>query len=119
MAEPEDLLSDAARHATIYTQKLWRRYRPKPAGPPTALLADVAPRLDLLIIAVTGHSYPLRIAQHPAHPTFLSRVFKRIQSPWLKLPVPATNGRYLWLPADSRVEDIDHGNELYRAMALQ
>lgn len=119
MAEPEDLLSDAARHATIYTQKLWRRYRPKPAGPPTALLADVAPRLDLLIIAVTGHSYPLRIAQHPAHPTFLSRVFRRIQSPWQKQPVPATNGRYLWLPADSQVEDIGQGNEFYRAMALQ
>lgn len=119
MSEPEDLLSDAARHATVYTQRLWRRYRPLPVGPPTALLADIAPRLDLLIIAVTGHSYPLRIAQHPAHPTFLSRVFRRIQSPWLKQPVPATNGSYLWLPADSKIEDINHGNELYRVMALQ
>ena len=119
MAEPEDLLSDAARHATIFTQKLWRRYRPLPAGPPTALLADVAPRLDLLITAVTGHSYPLRVAQHPAHPTFLSRVFRRIQSPWLQQAVPATNGSYLWLPADSGIEDTNSGNELYRVMALQ
>lgn len=119
MAEPEDLLSDAARHATIFTRKMWRRYRPLPVGPPTALLVDVAPRLVLLIIAITGHSYPLRIAQHPAHPTFLSRVFGRVQSPWLQLPVPATNGSQLWLPADSLVEDIHHGNELYRVMALQ
>jgi len=119
MAEPEDLLSDVARHATIYTQKLWRRYRPLPAGPPTALLTDVAPRLDLLIIALTGQSYPLRLAQHPAHPTFLSRVFRRTQSPWLTQSVPATNGRYLWLPADSRIDDIERGNELYRTMALQ
>lgn len=119
MAEPEDLLSDAARHATIYTRKLWRRYRPLPAGPPTAVLADIAPRLDLLIIAVTGQSYPLRIAQHPAHPTFLSRVFRRTQSPWLKQAIPATNGSYLWLPADSGFEDFERGNALYRVMALQ
>ena len=119
MSEPEDLLSDAARHATIFTRKLWRRYRPLPVGPPTAMLVDVAPRLDLLITAITGHSYPLRIAQHPAHPTFLSRVFGRVQSPWLQQPVPATNNRYLWLPADSRVENIHYGNELYRVMALQ
>ncbi len=119
MAEPEELLSDAARHATIFSQKLWRRYRPLPVGPPTALLADIAPRLDLLITAVTGHSYPLRIAQPPAHPTFLSRVFRRTQFPWQQQPVPATNGRFLWLPADSRIEDINFGYELYRVMALQ
>lgn len=119
MAEPEDLLSDAARHATIYTKKMWRRYRPLPEGPPTALLADVAPRLDLLITAITGHSYSLRIAQHPAIPTFLSRVFGRTQAPWLQQAVPATNGQHLWLPADSRIENIEQGYELYRVMALQ
>lgn len=119
MSEPEDLLSDAARHATIFTRRLWRRYWPLPAGPPTALLADVAPRLDLLITAITGQNYPLRVAQHPPHPTFLSRVFGRVQSPWLQQPVPATNNRYLWLPSDSRVENIHQGTELYRVMALQ
>ena len=119
MAEPEDLLSDAARHATIYTRRMWRRYRPLPVGPPTALLADVAPRLDLLITAITGHSYTIRTAQHPAHPTFLSRLFGRVQTPWLQQALPATNGRYLWLPADSDIADIERGNELYRVMALQ
>lgn len=119
MAEPEDLLSDAARHATIYTRKMWRRYRPLPVGPPTALLADVALRLDLLITAITGHSYPLRTAQHPAHPTFLSRLFGGVQAPWLQQALPATNGSYLWLPANSHISNIAHGNELYRVMALQ
>lgn len=119
MAEPEDLLSDAARHATIYTRKMWRRYRPLPVGPPTALLADVAPRLDLLLTAITGHSYPLRIAQHAAHPTFLARLFGRVQAPWLQQAIPATNGRYIWLPADSKITDIKLGFELYRVMALQ
>ena len=53
MAEAEDVLSDAARHATVFAQRLWRRYRPLPDAPPTALLADIAPRLDLLITALT------------------------------------------------------------------
>ena len=119
MAEAEELVSDAARHATIYAQKLWRRYRPLPKGPPSALLADVAPRLDLLITAVTGTSYPIRIAQPPALPTLLARVFRRAQSPWQQQPTPATDGQRLWLPADSGLEDLARGSEAYRVMALQ
>ena len=119
MAEAEELVSDAARHATIYAQKLWRRYRPLPKGPPTALLADVAARLDLLITAVTGSSYPIRIAQPPAQPTLLARCFRRVQSPWQQQPIPATDGQRLWLPADSGLADLEHGAETYRVMALQ
>ncbi|MGE4405599.1 nitric oxide reductase activation protein NorD [Pseudomonas sp.] len=119
MAEAEELVSDAARHATIQAQKLWRRYRPQAKGPPTATLADVAPRLDLLVTAVTGASYPLRIAQPPARPTWLARLFRRAQHPWQRQPIPATDGRRLWLPADSGLADIELGNEAYRVMALQ
>lgn len=119
MAEAEELVSDAARHATVFAQRLWRRYRPLPKGPPTVVLADAAPRLDLLITAITGTSYPLRIAQPPARPTLLARLFRRAQHPWQCQPVPATDGQRLWLPANSGIEDIDHGNELYRIMALQ
>ena len=119
MAEAEELVSDAARHATIYVRKLWLRYRPPPEAPPTALLIDIAPRLDLLITAVAGASLPIRIAQLPARPTLLSRIYRRNQAPWLKQPIPATNGQRLWLPADSGIEDIAQGNEYYRVMALQ
>lgn len=119
MAEAEDVLSDAARHATIFAQRLWRRYRPLPDAPPTALLADIAPRLDLLITALTGTSLTIRTAQKPPHPTFLARVFRRVQTPWLQQPVPASSAGRLWLPADSLIEDIEAGNELYRVMALQ
>lgn len=119
MAEPEDLLSDAARHATIYVRKLWLRYRPPPPGPPTAMLVDIAPRLDLLITALSGSSLQIRAAQRPPHPTMLARFFRRVQSPWLTQPIPATNGQRLWLPVDSTIEDIELGNELYRVMALQ
>jgi nitric oxide reductase NorD protein len=119
MSEPEDLLSDAARHATIYVRKLWLRYRPPPPGPPTAVLVDIAPRLDLLITALSGSSLQIRAAQRPPHPTMLARFFRRVQSPWLTQPIPATNGQRLWLPVDSTIEDIELGNELYRVMALQ
>ncbi|MCK0538093.1 nitric oxide reductase activation protein NorD [Alcanivorax quisquiliarum] len=119
MAEAEDLLSDAARHATVYAQRLWRRYRPPPPAAPTALLADIAPRLDLLVTAVAGRSLPIRIAQLPARPTLLSRIYRRNQSPWLKQPIPATSGERLWLPADSGMENITQGNAFFRAMALQ
>ena len=119
MAEAEDVLSDAARHATIFAQRLWRRYRPLPDAPPTALLADIAPRLDLLITALTGASLTIRVAQKPPHPTLLARVFRRVQTPWLQQPIPASSAQRLWLPADSLIEDIEAGNELYRVMALQ
>ena len=119
MAEAEELVSDAARHATIYARRLWLRYRPPPDAPPTALLVDIAPRLDLLITALTGRSLPIRIAQLPARPTLLSRLYRRHQAPWLRQPIPATDGQRLWLPADSGIENIAQGNEYYRAMALQ
>src|SRR5699024_10815547 len=48
-----------------------------------------------------------------------SRVFGRTQAPWLQQAVPATNGQHLWLPADSGIENIEQGYELYRVMALQ
>lgn len=119
MAEAEELVSDAARHATVFARTLWRRYRPLPEGPPTATLADIAPRLDLLITATTGASYPIRIAQPPAQPTWLARAFRRVRFPWQCQAIPATDGRYLWLPADSGVVDLARGEELYRVMALQ
>ncbi|MCQ4259735.1 nitric oxide reductase activation protein NorD [Stutzerimonas stutzeri] len=119
MAEAEELVSDAARHATVFAQRMWRRYRPLPKGPPTVLLADNAARLDLFITAVTGTSYPIRIAQPPALPTLLARLFGRTQNPWQRRPVPATDGRKLWLPADSGIENIERGAEHYRVLALQ
>lgn len=119
MAEAEELLSDAARHATIYARKLWLRYRPPASPRPTALLADNAPRLDLLITALCGRSLPIRTAQLPPRPTFLARLFGQQSRPWLQHPLPATDGQQLWLPADTGVTDLHQGAELYRVMALQ
>ena len=99
MAEAEDVITDVARHATVFAQDLWRRHRPAGTGPAPLRLADVSHRLDLLIAAVFGRSFVLRAAQSPAAPTFLSRVFLRRQGPPVREAVPATDGHSLWLPA--------------------
>lgn len=99
MAEAEDVITDVARHATIYAQGLWRRHRAASAGPAPLRLADVAQRLDLLIAAVFGRSLALRVAQPPVPPTWLSGVFRRQRLPLARAAVPMTDGISIWLPA--------------------
>lgn len=119
MAEPEELISDAARHATIFARNLWRRHR-LPAREPVAIaLADVAPRIDLLITAIFGVSYPLRTAQLPARVTMLTHLFRRNSLPGNSRAIPATDGIRLWLPADLQLTDRMHALQRYRIMALQ
>lgn len=126
MAEAEDVITDAARHATIYAQALWRRHRPPPAGPPRLHLADVAPRLDLLVSAALGIRLQLRAAQPPAPPTFLSRWMQRAEAPSQRDAVPATDGANLWLPpaltdipgAQAGKEGALPADERYRTLAL-
>lgn len=98
MAEAEDVITDAARHATVYAQGLWRRHRLAPAGPVPLELGDVAQRLDLLIAAAFGRSYTLRVAQAPSRPSWMGRMLLRHQLPPGPAAIPATDGRSIWLP---------------------
>lgn len=119
MAEAEEVITDAARHATVFAQKLWRKHRTPPDQPQTVMLADVAPRLDLLITAVFNASYSMRSAQRPARATLLAMLFRYHRRPMRQQPVPATNGVSLWLPPDSGIVEAARGAELYRVTALQ
>ncbi len=119
MAEAEDVILDAARHATIFTRTLWKRYRPPHAGPRTIGLVDVSQRIDLLVAAVFEHGFPFRVAQIPAPPTFLSRLFRRHHGPVRRRAVPATDDLNIWLPADLGLTDEALAIERYRAIALQ
>ena len=120
MAEAEDVITDAARHATIFARALWRRHRPAPAGPVPLRLADVAQRLDLLIAAVFGRSFALRVAQPPATPSWIGRMLLRHQLPPVRDAFPATDGRSIWLPATSGLAEPDTvAVERFRTMALQ
>lgn len=116
MAEAEEVLADAARHATVFARDLWRRHRA--AAPPAneVTLRDVASRLDLLIVGVLGKSLPIRTAQAPAPATFLTKVFRRNEGPRLTQAVPATDGTHIWLPARMMAKA---GMEQFRVLALQ
>ena len=97
MAEAEDVITDAARHATQFAQALWRRHRP--ADRETIDLPALLHRLDLFLTAAFEESFPLRIAQPPAPIPFVRRVFRRqeaVVAPSVALP--ATDGVSLWLP---------------------
>ncbi len=120
MAEPEELLSDAARHATVYARELWHRRRHAQRDParPVAL-ADLARRLDLLLSAAFDRSFPLRVAQPAAPVTLLTRVFHRAQLPRSPDAVPATDDVSIWLPEMLDAVDEEEATRLYRAMALQ
>lgn len=119
MAEAEEVISDVARHATVYAQKLWRRYRKPPDVPQTTALTDVASRLDLLITAVFGEGYPMRVAQPLPHATMLSILFRHDRRPRRATSVPATDGVSIWLPPNLGITNPGEATTLYRAMALQ
>jgi nitric oxide reductase NorD protein len=117
--EAEEVITDVARHATIYAQELWQRHRKDKVGAPSISLRDIAQRLDLLIAAVFGTSYPIRVAQPPAPPTFLTKVFKRADGPRTRGAIPATDGVSIWLPASIGEAETQRGLEWYRVLALQ
>lgn len=119
MPEAEELITDAARHATIYARELWRRHRKDQPQDKALELRDVAQRLDLLISAVFGSGIPIRVAQAPAPPTLLTKVFKRGEGPRRELAIPATDGVRLWLPSRLPMPDRHHALDFYRVMALQ
>ncbi|MEJ5990066.1 hypothetical protein WG902_08710 [Ramlibacter sp. PS3R-8] len=100
MAEAEDVITDAARHATVFAQDLWRRHRPPSARHQPPRLGDVARRLDLLLVAAFGRSFALRVAHVPAPPRWLERWLGRDALPPQREALPATDGESLWLPAD-------------------
>lgn len=119
MAEAEDVLQDVARHATIYARSLWLRHRGPDNRPRPVLLAQVAERLDLLVSAMFEQKHSLHIAQPPAPPTLLTRVFRRHDALAQGAAVPATDGHSIWLPNNTGATQMPLAIARYRAMALQ
>ena len=118
MAEAEDVIVDAARHATIYARALWQRYRPPAKQAAPLGLADVAPRLDLLITALCGRSLRLRVAQPPAPPSLLALAVHRRHGPVHRHALPATDGESIWMPASFGNLDAGAAWSRYRVLAL-
>ena len=118
MAEAEDVITDVARHATVFTQALWQRHKARAPARPVTRLADVAPRLDLLIEAVFGTTFRLRTAQLPPRPTLLARTFQREAFPRARVALPSTDGRCIWLPPETGLGDTEPAMERFRTLAL-
>ncbi len=118
MAEPEELISDAARHTTEFVQSLWRRHHPHKAD--TRLyLNEVAPRLGLLLQAAFNRNFLIRTAKPPAQATLLAILFKRHPTPRRTQPVAATDGQMLWLPPVAPFDTPHDAIGWYRTLALQ
>lgn len=121
MAEAEDVLTDAARHATVFAERLWRARRAARGGTPVEpapQLADVAERLGLLVAAALDVAYPIRAAQAPAPPTLLQRVAARRSGPTHAGPLPATDGANLWLPPRWPGLDPQRALERWKVLSL-
>ena len=124
MAEAEDVITDAARHATVFTQRLWRTYRAhRPLGREAAVqapeLADVLERIELLLAAALGREFAIRPAQPPPRPTLLRVLAERGYGPRHVQAVPATDGARLWLPPRLPGHDAESALATWRACALQ
>src|SRR5688500_683831 len=99
MAEAEDVIVDAARHATSYAMDLWRRNRAEEGGPAGLALVDVRQRLELLVEAALGSAVTIRAAAAPPPRTVPSRFFQRGRRERPRFALPATDGCSIFLPA--------------------
>lgn len=118
MAEAEEVITDVARHATVYARALWKRHAKKPAS--TGLeLKDVAERLDLFVTAVFGTGFRLRVAEPPAPPNFLRTLIRRAEGPKSVEALPATDGHSIWLPPRLTQTNALSALERYKVLVLQ
>jgi hypothetical protein len=117
MAEPEEVIIDAARHAASTIGRL--RQRRSRHDSRHVALADYKERLELLIAAVYGVPLGIRAAQPPAPPSALSRLFGRRPRHLVETRALAANdGSQIFLPREFLRE---HGDPLplMRTLALQ
>jgi nitric oxide reductase NorD protein len=120
MAEAEDVITDAARHASGYAMAWWRRHRPPSRAAAPLQLSELAPRLSLLAGAVFQRDFRLRVAQPAAPPTWLGQMFHPGQAPAHGIALPATDGQDIWLPASLGPGDsVAAATARYRVLTLQ
>jgi nitric oxide reductase NorD protein len=118
MSEPEDVLLEGAHLATGFVAALWSRRR---AEPERVALAEVRPRLELLVAALYGESPPITVAEPPARPTLFGRWARGIPRHLVELrPLASTDGTRLRLPRSlEAAEGEDAAFREYRLLAVQ
>ena len=116
MAEPEDVIAEAALHATRLVRDV--RSRRRPEGPPG--LADLRRRLELFVAAVFPDAPEIGIAEPPAPPSFLMRLARRRTSHLHgTLALSSGDGERIRLPGTLDFLAPADIPERYRLLALE
>lgn len=117
MAEPEEVIIDAARHATAFVSRLWHGASTGEAAGIT--LVACRQRLELLLAAAYGHDIPVRVAQPPPPRSGLSRLFDRTPPHLIEsCALPAFDGEQVFLPLKPVLAGVPPFS-VFRALALQ
>ncbi len=117
MAEPEEVLIDAARHATVFVSRLWHGAHPREEADVT--LTACRQRLELLLAAAFGHDIPVRVAQPPPPRSGLSRLFNRAPQHLIESgALPAFDSAQIFLPLRLVSGGLPSFNA-FRVLALQ
>ncbi len=119
MAEPEDVLTEAALHATRLARELWAR-RPAGTAEPPPGLRELRRRLELFIAAVFRDAPDIGVAEPPAPPSFLARLARhRTSHIFSASALGSVVGGQIRLPA--RLESLppDQIVDRYRLLALE
>jgi hypothetical protein len=119
VAEAEDVLLHAAEQVTTVARALWRRHLP--AEPRRGMaLVEVSRRLDWLIQACLGRTWPLIPTDPDAAPTWLAARLRGLP-PWARDrgAHAFTDGVQIFLPRHLEIfGDEARDSELLRLMAL-
>jgi nitric oxide reductase NorD protein len=115
VAEPEEVITEAAHFATTRARALWSKRRPSDAPP---RLADYQRRLELLVAALFEHVPPI-VAERPAPLPLLARLALRGDRTKPGVPLASTDGARLRLPPElPRAAALDAAAR-YRLLALE
>ena len=115
MAEPEEIIIDAARHATVFVSRLWHRL--DQGQDDGCTLAAHKQRLELLLAAVHGYDVRVNVAQEPAPVSTLSRLLGNKPRHMIEpRALPSNDGAQIFLPA--RLAS-PAPLQLFRVLALQ
>ena len=120
MAEPEGLLVEGARLATIATRDLWWRLSP-PRERAMLPLARIRQRLELFLGALYVGTPSILPADPPSAPTWLARLTGRAPRHLSRqTATAATDGARIWLPrvVESSAGEA-HAVGTYRLLAVE
>jgi nitric oxide reductase NorD protein len=116
VAEPEDVIAEAALHATRLVRDVWARRRTEDRP----RLADLRRRLELFVTAIFPETPEIGIAEPPAPPSFLTRLARHHTSHLHgALALSSVDSERIRLPGTLDSLRPEHVPQRYRLLALE